>query len=172
MLPGQNVAVTKLPSTSNSEQVRVSNVLQLNVVCSWNQIWSYGQWTRCWQLTCVQGWKILQFPGYCVVLILELSLCHVQLWYWYIQFKWLWIPADFSIFLMLFTLWDMQNSEMKYRFQVSMAGSVQTVVFCASAVCNIVCGYRYRGTCCLHLQDWLQSKNGRSVFLQNVCIYL
>lgn len=48
---------------------------------------------------------------------------------------------------------EISTSEMKYRLQVFMAGSVRTVVFCAVAVCNIVRGYCYRGTCCLHLQD-------------------
>jgi hypothetical protein len=48
---------------------------------------------------------------------------------------------------------DISTSEMKSRLQAFIAGSVQTVVFCLVAVCNIVCRYHFRRTCCLHLQD-------------------
>jgi hypothetical protein len=62
---------------------------------------------------------------------------------------------------------ELSTSEMKYSLQVFMAGSVQTVVFWVVAVCNIVHGYRFGETCCLHLQGRLESENGRSMFLQN-----
>jgi hypothetical protein len=65
---------------------------------------------------------------------------------------------------------EISTSEMKQGFWFSWQ-KVFRLWFSVLLQCVILlCEYCFRGTCCLHLQDWLESENGKSMFFQNLPI--